>query len=267
MAPSPIPAPLPPWARALLQVAPLIPTGLQFALEYIEEMFSSDSPTPGQWRHVQIVFEHVGNTEPKDRYVTGLDIANITNGSIDNSWTDADYTVVQGQLDTLIGAFRTHMATTMKCLEVRYYVRQFNPLTLATPYPPSGPPERIYPMGQAGLVAGTVNVPPQIAHTHTERTAYPRHWGRSYWPGLAATKYLATGQLDAATTTALGTAVDSAYTTLQNQEFFPVVPVTQIDKAPARGLLTVDKIAVDDIPDVIRRRRPSVGITKYVSAG
>jgi hypothetical protein len=46
------------------------------------------------------------------------------------------------------------------------------------------------------------------------------------------------------------------YSALATAELFPVVAVTQVDKAPSRGLLTIDKVTIDDIPDVIRRRRP-----------
>jgi hypothetical protein len=49
--------------------------------------------------------------------------------------------------------------------------------------------------------------------------------------------------------------VSTRYGALMAAEFFPVVPVTQVDKLASRGLLTVQEIQVDNVPDVIRRRR------------
>jgi hypothetical protein len=55
--------------------------------------------------------------------------------------------------------------------------------------------------------------------------------------------------------------VHDVYGALMNDEFFPVVPVTQVQKGRVRGLLTVSEIQVDSTYDVIRRRR--VHTTKY----
>jgi hypothetical protein len=55
--------------------------------------------------------------------------------------------------------------------------------------------------------------------------------------------------------TAIGNATDTLYDGLHTDHFNCCVPCTQLDKQPVRALLGVTQLAVDDIPDVIRRRR------------
>jgi hypothetical protein len=71
-----------------------------------------------------------------------------------------------------------------------------------------------------------------------------------YAPGLGADMQLSNVQVDG-----LANALHSAYDGLMALEFFPVVPITQVQKAPARALVTVNSIQVDSNVDVVRRRR------------
>lgn len=257
MPPSPIPAPLPPWARTLLQVAPFIQAGLQEVLQYIHAINAVDQAPAAEWRHLQIVWERVGNAEAADRYVNSFDIVNITNGNVDSTWTDTDYNTVQTQVVGMIAAFQALQASGMRCKEVRYYRRQFNPVTFTDPFAPSGPPDRIFQVGTVGTGTGA-STTAQVAITHTEKTPYPRHWGRSYWPVPAAGVIGTDGYIVSSLIDTFAAQLGSHMQTLQAAEFFPVVPVTQIQKAPARALLQVNSIQVDNVADVIRRRRPSV---------
>jgi hypothetical protein len=57
--------------------------------------------------------------------------------------------------------------------------------------------------------------------------------------------------------------VHDAFQNLMSEEFFPVVPITQIQtggpssgSVPTRALLTMSGVQMDDVPDVQRRRRP-----------
>lgn len=263
MPPSPIPAPLPPWARTLLQVAPFIQAGLQEVLQYIHALNDVSTAPASEWRHVQIVWENTTNTEAADRWVNSLDLVNITNGAVDNSWTDGDYNTVHTQVSGLISSYLALMNSQTHCKEVRYYRRQFNPLSISNPYPPSGPPERIYTVGTAGSISSTNALPRQVAITHTEKTVYPRHWGRSYWPAIASSQVDGPGYIATATVDSWGTSLVTRYAALQAAEFFPVVPVTQIQGAPARGLLQVTGIQVDNVFDIIRRRRASITTHRF----
>ena len=261
MAPSPIPAPLPPWSRALIQLLPLVPPFLQSVLEYVGELNDAADPVPGEWRHVQIVWKDSGNGDSADNMVTTLDIANITGGAIDPTWTDADYTQVDAVVSAMINDWCTFAQSRLRCVETRYYRRAFNAIATPGPVDPSdrpfglsGPPDRIFPKTQLGTHVGSVD-PNQVAITMTEKTAFPRHWGRIYWPFPATTIYDAQGRITTANVDSMATTMANRYEAFMAQEFYPVIATTQAQGQRVRGLLTVSEIQVDNIPDVVRRRR------------
>ena len=260
--PSPIPAPLPPWARWLIQLAPLISVGLQAALEHIGTLNDSSSATPSEWRHVHLVGKPIGSVTASDRFITTMDIVNVTGGAVDSSWTQADYDSVSAKLFTLTSAWAAHMSPHYQWTEFRYYRRQFNPLTNPVPFVKSGPPELVMPATVSGSAVG--ELPPQASITSTDRSPYPRHWGRNYWPHPSQAEIDANGFVGPTTTNALATAVHDAYQALMASEFFPVVVVTQVDKQPVRGLLGVTEVQVDNLFDVVRRRRPKLPSQRVV---
>lgn len=260
LAPSPIPAPLPPWARFLVQVAPLISAGLQAALEYLEEMQPSTASVPDEWRHIQVISEPVTATHSADNCVTTFDVVNITSGAIDSSWTDADYTAVQAALNTACVSWATKMSNSMRFKEMRFYRRVFTPVpdpVPPKPWPPAfervGEPERIFSMSAVGAV--TTHQASQVAMTSTDITPYARHWGRNYWPRPSSSMVGPTGYIGSADVDFLVQLVQSLYADWMGNEFYPVVPVTQIQAAPARGLLGVSAVQVDNVFDVQRKRR------------
>jgi hypothetical protein len=241
-----------------VQLAPLVPNFLQELLEFIGDLQPADAPVPGEWRHIQVVWKDVADLELRDRMVNTFDVVNITGGQVDSSWTDADYTNVHLPLETLIGEWTSFAQGRLRHVETRYYRRAFNPMSNSKPFQVSGPPEKVFPGTAAGAGAAGMNIPNQIAATHTERTTYPHHWGRTYWP-LPANSFLDTlGAFTGALVDGFAGFVETCMLAWQNAEFFPVVPVTQALKVPTRGLLTVTNVQMDNIPDVIRRRRLSV---------
>lgn len=253
MAPSPIPAPLPPWARALIQLSPLIAAGLQEALQYIGVLDDATSSTPDAWMHVQLVGQPNNSVELADNFVTTMDIVNITNGAVDSSWTTTDITNVSSALATLQTAWMSRMSADYQWREQRYYKRYFNAYSETAPFAKSGPPQEVRPF--VGTGTGTGFQAPQVAVTSTDRTAYPRHWGRNYWPHPGSGVVSSGGYISQANVDSWATAVQSCYQTLMASEYFPVVVVTQVDKVPTRGLLTVSEVQVDNVFDVVRRRR------------
>lgn len=263
MPPSPIPAPLPPWARALLQVLPFITAGLQEALQYIHAMNDNTQTTNSEWRHVQCVFKPITSTETADNAITTFDVVNITGGTIDNSWTQADYDSVDSDIATLCTGWLAHMGTSYQHTERRYYRRSFNPMTVQEPFTKAGPPEQIKGAASAGTATGSVLR--QGSFTTTDRTTYARHWGRNYWPfpSLSGTTITGDGYITTALTDSWGQAVHDQYQNMMTKEFFPVVPVTQVSGVPTRGLLTLTELQMDNVPDVIRRRRPKFATHKF----
>lgn len=254
MPPSPIPAPLPPWARVLVQLSPFIAAGLQEALDHIGELFDSADPSPSAWMHIQMIGNPTGSVERADDFVTTMDVVNITGGGVDSSWTGADTQAVMNDIGPLLNAWAGQMSSDYRWREVRFYKRFFNPYGVVEPFARTGPPQIVYPFVVAGLAAA--GHAPQVAVTTTDRTAYPRHWGRNYWPHPSGTVYEPGGFIPNANVDAIAAALNTCYTALQAAEFYPVVPVTQVDKVATRGLLTVEQIQVDNLYDVIRRRRP-----------
>jgi hypothetical protein len=251
---------LPPWARWLIQLAPLIPPGVQAVLEYIDELQHPDSPTPDEWRRYVYHFRNPSNIDEADEAVTTFDIVNITGGGIDVSWTEGDYATVDGQLDALVTGWATNMGSNFRCVRCAVYRMQFTVLppsgtALADdkPFVRSGPPVR----DRALNILGSANagLPSQISVTATEKTPYAKHWGRNYLPFPSQATVALDGHILPAVVDGIATNYEAHYGSLQANEFYPVVPVTQIDKQPARGLLGVNAVQVDDVFDVQRRRR------------
>jgi hypothetical protein len=239
-------------------------------LEFLGGIGDVNASSSNEWRHLQFVFNWTGNIDPADKMITTMDLVNVTGGLVDNSWTSGDYTTCDAAIDTMISALGPHLNTNLIIERVNYYRRAFTALPSA-PIPPgdrdhpftvSGPPDHVRIFGGAG--SGGAGFPSQVSVTTTERTAYPRHWGRNYWPGPKAADMAGTGQLSALAVDAYCQAVHDAYQTLSAAEFFPVVPVTQMQKAPFRGLLSVSEVQVDSVLDVVRRRRAHTAAYKKV---
>jgi hypothetical protein len=173
---------------------------------------------------------------------------------VDQTWDEQDYGVVQTYLGLLCLEWCARMQTGVVFTELRAYRMSFNPVTNPKPFSVSGPPEWAAAYSTPG--AGTGFQAPQVAYTTTDLTPYRKHWGRNFWPAPAPTDQIAGGHITPTFVDAWGQLVHDAYQSLMSNEFFPVVTVTQVDKVPARALLTLRGVQMDDVPDVIRRRRP-----------
>jgi hypothetical protein len=63
---------------------------------------------------------------------------------------------------------------------------------------------------------------------------------------------------------AMATAAGALYSGMAGSDFQIVVPILQVDKIPNRSLVGVSSIQVDDVPDIIRRRRPRNPLLRVV---
>jgi hypothetical protein len=101
----------------------------------------------------------------------------------------------------------------------------------------------------------------------TKRTAIPRHWGRVYVPGLTegATATGGTGRWNTGLVDGMGSAFHNFFDAMQTAGFPVVVASTQTDKRLEGALLGITEVQVDDLPDVIRRRRPDRAAHKYIA--
>ncbi len=254
----PVPAPLPPWARALLWIAETVAGGL------IWQQFESGmqiNPTGGtggstpadQWRRLSLRFVDIDSGETADDQYFTIDVVNITGGKVDSSWTNGDYTTVFNALNIFTGHLMSYLPARLQYKEVASYRMSFNPYSEPKPFAQTGAPEALVPTGPLGASSGTAA--PQQCCSITEQTASRRNWGRFYTPTISSQQLDVAGRLTVANVNGLATAVHDLYHTWMLAEFFPCVPVTQSGKAPVRALQTVSAVAVDDVMDVQRRRR------------
>lgn len=248
------------WKKVAIEV------GGALAAYVVDQLLEKGHATAGvssvEWRRLQMQFSRsVPSGYTEDRAVITFDFLNITSGDVDNTWITSDYTSLETALDTFWTSIKPYVSTEHSLVEYRWFRQRFNDVDNPKPFAPAGPPQRVTARAVPGTSAAAV--PYQIATSVTERTAIPKHWGRFYVPGTGAPTNLAgSGRFTSSILTGFANATQTLYNSaVSSVGAYPVVPMTQLDKAPIRALLAVNEIAVDDIPDVIRRRRP-----KQVSA-
>ena len=232
------------------------------------------------WRHVTVRYARATPASTVEDYAQfGFNITNITGGQLDTTWTAGDYTIVDAAIDEMLSKIVVAQSTSHSLVDVRYYQAGFNP---ALPIgqavwkvgdagdPPNrfikmGPPVHLHiPGSTGGQTAGGV-LPYQVAMSVTLKTPGPRHWGRMYIPGLAFPDLSSSfGRFSQTIQTTVANAFAEMQDDLTSQGFQLVVPTTQQDGRYATGLSGVNSIVVDDIPDVIRRRRPKQPAIKQV---
>lgn len=251
------------FARWLIRGAETaIPAGLAWLSSNLNGQGVAPSGT--EWR--RIVFEVTRSTPAgtvEDKAQFKFDFINITADEIDNTWTTGDDTALNARIGTFRSALLPFLNPTQQLAQVRWYRMRFNPvLDVARPFADTGPPVSV---GAYSTVAGTQsgNMPYQASQSVTLRTAWARHWGRVYLPSFGTVALDSFGRLTSTQRSGIRGVVAAMLGGAHDDGFYPVVPVGQLDKQPFHGLLGVETIAVDDIPDVQRRRRPKqrLGIT------
>ena len=202
---------------------------------------------------------------PQDDAVCTFDFVNLTGGVPDATWTTADYAQVETAWNTFWSNMVSSYSASLKCKELRWYANgpAFKPHGTT-----SAPLLRLTPVNVPGTASGGM-LPPQIALTVTEVTAAhytvpPEHghpgqlrhrWGRWYMPSPAINAAAGTGSQDGRPASALASSLSSNAKTFYNacrggNNLIPVV------YSPTTGnAYSVDSLHVDDIWDVIRRRR------------
>lgn len=238
------------WAvrQSAAAVVYLSTNGLLDLLEEDEFIENEDL----EWRRLQLLWTRITPTgTQEDVAVTTFDLLNTTGGDIDTTWTSGDYTAVETAFITWWTAVKSHVSSGVTFSQFRFYKKRF-PLSLA-----SGPPDHIGNYNSPGTGSAADTLPLQTAMSITEKTPLPRSWGRFYQPGLLAANLDQYGRWTSGEIDAWADATETLYETLISAELAPIVPVSA-----AQIVVPVQSIQIDDIPDVVRRRRPKTTLIR-----
>jgi hypothetical protein len=204
---------------------------------------------------------------------------NLTAGSPDATWVDADYAQVESAFDTLWTALRGYYGVETKLSS--YTWRADGPA-----YRPFGTSLAPTLRATARSVAGTNTVsprplPPQCSMSVTEvtdakftvtgvgvegsgpggRTQIRNRWGRFYLPAMEAGQTTVDGRFIASVCDAVAAAVQTFYNACVSAGNVPVMYSPKLGHA-----WSVTNVHVDDIVDVIRSRRYVTPMTRAAHA-
>lgn len=178
-----------------------------------------------------------------------FEFINFSAGVVDNTWIDADFTALEGYIDTWWTAVKAVVSSTHILDEFRWY--KFGPsLPLsAKGNEEPGPPVRVTDRNVAG--ASTFQaLPTQVAMSVTFKTPVRKRWGRFYLPGVDASRLDANARWLSATRTTVGAATDALIASASTNDFAPIVY-----SPTKRAAFGISAVQIDDVPDVIRSRR------------
>lgn len=121
------------------------------------------------------------------------------------------------------------------------------------------PVSRLTSVANVGADTGS-RLPDQVSATISQHTASRRHWGRSYIPGVTINGLSASyGHLSTAYVTNLA---DNTRTMFNQCAGLAAITNPVIWSPTKRGIMSINKLDVDDVADVIRRRRAKQPVTR-----
>jgi len=216
------------------------------------------------WMHWTFWFARntpTGTTE--DAAIIGWDIVNLTSGVVDYTWDAADFTTVNNKLYTFWTTVKPQISGAFKLTAIKAHERRFaQPITATDKYQDSGPAKFTNVFTAEGGTNAGDPLPYQVAMSVTEKTPLRKHWGRFYLPGLSEAANDTNGRWTSSAVTSVRAAAETLYSDLYDAQFPVVVASTQSENVFNGRLIGVTEIQVDDVPDVIRRRRPKQAAIK-----
>ena len=193
----------------------------------------------------------------EDRAISKLDLVTMSDFGVYGSMDAALRATCVTALNTLTGTIMGASSNTHTLVEYRWYRMAFrNPITEQQRFAERGAPEAITPRGVAGSLSTSGEAGYQMATSVTFKTAARRHWGRMYLPGLDSGNLDTTGRLATAYVDNIANAYDTCFGALHAAGVVPFVPSTQVDNQLGAAAVSITEIQVDNVPDVIRKRRP-----------
>jgi hypothetical protein len=194
-------------------------------------------------RRAQLVFTRTPpGTFAEDVAVMHFDFLNLTSGVPDDTWTTGDFTALETAIFAWWTSTKPLVGGTTTFKEIRWY-------RFGSGVVPPNPPVRITPNGIAGT-GSLPMLPPQCSCSLSLHVAPRRSWGRTYIPGLVIGDITTPGTLSAANVDIAANAVHTLVTAAASSDMHLVVYSKHLN-----ALLNVESIAVDNIVDIIRRRR------------
>ena len=205
-----------------------------------------ESAAPGTGigaRRAQLVFTRTPpGTFAEDVAVMHFDFLNLTSGDPDDTWTTSDYTTLETALTAWWTSIKSLVHTSCNFSQIRWY-------RFGSGVVPPNPPQRLTTGPGAGTGA-TAMLPPQVSTSIAFHTGPRKNWGRTYLPAPCQSSLATGGVLATSSVDTLAAAANTLVTTAASNDFYLVVYSKSLD-----SLLTVESIAVDNVFDIIRRRR------------
>lgn len=192
-------------------------------------------------RRVTLHFDRSLATPADDDCNMHFDFINITGGDPDDTWITADFTALEGHLNTWWTAVKAK--TCGVCRLYRYSWHRVGP-GVTKP----NPAVRILDLTTPSVGTGATSIPPQASCSITSETGLRKHWGRTYLP-LGVTVNGA-GRLSGTDTDLINTATVSMFQAAMAADFAPVVVSLSANQA-----FGVEAVRTDDTIDIVRRRR------------
>lgn len=196
-------------------------------------------------RRVELVFDRSGMNAGEDAAVCHFDFLNITGSTPDDTWTDDDFTTLEGELTTFWGSIKVGASPGVALSQFRWY-------RVGPGVTKPNPAERVFTFVDSVPGTGTSIHPPQVCTTLTQRNGVRRSWGRTYIPWNAVA-LSAAGDLQESAREALVTPAATLLSAAADADF--TMGTTSIH---LNAFLATEQLEVDSVMDVIRRRRASV---------
>lgn len=203
-------------------------------------------------RRCQLVFSRIPASGVEGTAVTTIDFLNLTGGNPDDTWVDADFTTLEGHLDTFWGVCKAYAPAYTTLDQLRWYR-----IGLGVGHP--NPPVRITDRNVSGT--GTGSSMPQQAVSVTEKTPVRRAWGRMYLPLNTYSMFDTSGRIASSVSGTIAAAAGTLYSAAAAAEYVPVVYSRKRSKT-----FSVESIQVDDLADVIRSRRWANPVTRSTAS-
>lgn len=213
---------------------------------------------PFELRKVQMIWSVAdAAVSQEDARVCTFHLIKAPGGVASSDWVAADFTAMMSALDYFWTALAPLYPQEVMWDRVKVYRDG-----------PAIVPPQVPVFDQDKNVSGTDGanpLPPQVAISVTEIAGVKRHWGRFYLPNATVSILTGYGRMSGTAQTTIATAVDALYTAWVAAGLVPVVYRKALPEretksgatlpARAASAWSVEKVQVDDVLDVIRRRR------------